>query len=141
MKEKDENHMKGDTYLSKIESSYLKLFCDMLFPGADFKYVRTRSEKHCFQYVPQIKKLVTNQFTNHKSLWIELEKNLLNFEVQEFNDFPRSGFWLGFSTTLKYNKLIAYNIFKAYEYLESIGAIEHHVVDKILSKTCAVLPS
>lgn len=107
----------------QIFFSYLKIFCDKLFPGADFEFqsqdFHDPRGAYAFAYYPN-KNDIHDENTGAIAIYIE--RNLLSFEVHEYIQ----GSWrtmINDSNTHNCEKLYQYNIFVAYQHLISVGAI------------------
>lgn len=136
----DPNPPEGATHWDDASISYFTIFCNTLFPGAEFKYVRTRKEGvHELAYFP------CGEIDKRAGLWVTLHPNLIDFEVCEYSNNPAalvddlvaSCNW---EPVLRHNTLLGYNIYKAYGILESAGVIQHYIVDDVLKKPTAVPP-
>lgn len=120
-------YAEGALFLSDIEISPLIIFCNTLFPGTEFKYSHTIEERHWLYYFP------LGEDNEQRGLSVVIDSNLINFTVEENCDMrPFEWYW---HTKLKYHHLLQYRVFKAYELLESMGLIEHHIVDSILKRS------
>ncbi|PCI20137.1 hypothetical protein COB64_02400 [Candidatus Wolfebacteria bacterium] len=104
--------------LETLEESALKIFCDKLFPGTDFTYMGSSSQRHEFSYYPNKGKKGSE---SEKALCVYISEDMTNFEVLEYNDANPGMPW-GFHRTLKYNELYAFHIVEAYATLSSMGA-------------------
>lgn len=109
--------------LDKVTESFLKIFCDTLFPGGDFSYKKTRMLGSRMQYEFVWYPLHNEERAIDKSreaLWIRIDESFLDFHVLEYND-SFLNFWDWYSE-LKFRKLPMYRIFEAYEGLRNAGA-------------------
>jgi len=116
--------------LDVITQSFLKIFCDTIFPGSDFSYRKSRMmgerKEHEFAWYPDEKNPDQHK-RNHKALWIRISENFLNIEVLEYNDLDNFWDW----HEPKYRKVISYRIFEAYKMLTDAGVINPLEIEKL----------
>jgi len=95
--------------------SHLKVFCDTLLPGANFKYEKIDWEKsrgaYRFIYHPNDE--------HYGAVRVYIPENLLTFRVMQYK--RKKWFMPTRWTDLTFSEMYPYNIHLAYKYLDCVG--------------------
>lgn len=93
-------------YANDILSTFIRCFCEKLFPHRDFNYVGIFDSKHRLESLIEI-----DDDIYEGSLRIEMTEDYKDFKLYEYDS---NSFW---SLNLKHTNLKMINVYLAYEHL------------------------
>lgn len=93
---------------------HLKVFCDKLFPGADFQYQgidwKESNGAYYFSYYPNK--------TQYAGVRIYIPEHLLKMRIMYYR---HKNWWISGWRDIDYTEIYLYRVHLAYQYLESVG--------------------